>query len=101
MIVYNVTTKVHLSIDGAWLQWLKDEHIPAVMAGGFFIAYQICRLLEQDDSEGYTYAVQYTASGEKDYQQFMTILAPELRKKATEKWGAFIISFHSALEVLH
>ena len=100
MIIYNVTTKVHAAVDEAWLQWIKDEHIPAIMASGFFTAYKLCRLLEQDDSEGKTYAVQYTTANEKNYQQFMKVHAPLLRKKATEKWGAHIISFHSVLEVI-
>ncbi len=100
MIIYNITTKVHASVDEAWLKWLKEEHIPAILASGCLTGYTIARLLEQDDSEGNTYAVQYTAPDEKNYLQFIHTHAPILRKKATEKWGEHTISFHSALEVI-
>ena len=100
MIIYNITTKVHHSIDTAWLQWQREKYIPEIMATGLFSAYTFCRLLEQDDSEGNTYAVQYTAAGAENYQQYIQLHAPLIRKKAQEKWGDAIISFHSALEVI-
>ena len=59
MIVYNVTTKVSHFINDRWLQWMKEEHIPAIMATGLFHDYRICRLLEQDDQDGPTYSAQY------------------------------------------
>jgi len=70
------------------------------MATGLFSAYTFCRLLEQDDNEGNTYAVQYTAARAENYQQYIQLYAPLIRKKAQEKWGDAIISFHSALEVI-
>ncbi|MEO6316842.1 MAG: DUF4286 family protein [Chitinophagaceae bacterium] len=100
MIVYNVTTKVHASVDLAWLHWQRHTMIKETMATGAFIAYKILRLLEQDDSEGNTYAIQYTAADEDQYQQYLKLHAPSIHKKATEKWGDLIISFHSSLEVI-
>ena len=101
MLVYNITTKVHASVDAAWLQWQHEENIPATMATGFFTAYKLLRLLEQDDTEGNTYAIQYTAITEEQYQQYMIIHAPLLQHKALENWGDSTISFHSVLEVIH
>ena len=101
MIVYNITTKVHSSIDASWLQWQREEHIPEIMATGLFTDYKCFRLLEQDDSEGNTYAVQYTAAAAENYHAYMQSFAPLLRKKALEKWGDRIISFRSLLEVIH
>lgn len=101
MIIYNITTKVHSSINADWLQWQREEHIPEIMSTGLFTAYRFFRLLEQDDSEGCTYAVQYTAASEENYQEYMQRFAPLLREKALEKWGDRIISFRSLLEVIH
>jgi hypothetical protein len=101
VIVYNITTKVHAAIDAAWLQWQREEHIPETMATGFFTAYRLLRILDQDDSDGNTYAIQYTATTAAQYHQFMHEHAPLMRKIATDKWGNSIISFHSVLEVIH
>jgi hypothetical protein len=99
--VYNITTKVHTSIDAGWLQWQREEHIPEIMNTGLFTSYTLFRLLEQDDSEGNTYTIQYTAVTAESYHQYMQLHAPLLRKKAFDKWGAHIISFRSVLEVIH
>ena len=100
MIVYNITTKVHASVDAAWLQWQQQEHIPAIMATGFFTAYKIFRLLEQDDSDGNTYAVQYSAISKEQYNFYMIEHDKLLLQKALEKWGDKTISFRSVLEVI-
>jgi hypothetical protein len=47
MIIYNVTSKVTNNIQDRWLQWMKEDHIPEIMATGLFHDFRICRLLEQ------------------------------------------------------
>ena len=61
MIIYNVTIKVSKSIADNWMQWLKEEHIPDVTGTGCFTTANILQLLEIDDDEGPTYAIQYFA----------------------------------------
>ena len=61
MIIYNITIKVQPSIKNDWLQWLQNEHIPGMIQTGCFTKATILHLLEIDDSEGPTYAVQYFA----------------------------------------
>ncbi|MBC8034845.1 MAG: DUF4286 family protein, partial [Chitinophagaceae bacterium] len=57
MVIYNVTTKMDWSIHEAWIQWMKDIHIPEMLNTGMFHDYKIMRILEIDDAEGPTYAV--------------------------------------------
>lgn len=100
MLIYNVTTKVAASIATPWLQWMQQEHLPAVMATGCFTAFSMARLLEVDDSEGPTYAVQYHAVERPDYERYIAQHAERLRKDAFEKWGNGFISFRSLMEVV-
>jgi hypothetical protein len=101
MVVYNITTKVHHSIDIPWLQWQKERIIPETIATGCFTDARIFRLLDQDDSEGKTYALQFTGGSTESYQAYLNTHAAQQRRKAVEKWGDKIISFHSLLEVIH
>jgi hypothetical protein len=101
MIIYNVTTKVTWEINDAWLEWMRNDHIPQVLKTGCFFDSRILRLLEVDDDEGPTYAVQYHASGNDEYREYIEQHASGLRKHANEKWGNQIISFRSVMEVLH
>ncbi|MBC7826127.1 MAG: DUF4286 family protein [Chitinophagaceae bacterium] len=101
MIVYNVTTKVNWSVHDDWLQWMQREHIPDVMATGLFFDSKILRLLEIDDGEGPTYAIQYYASAIENYRTYIEQHAVSFRKEIHEKWGDQIIAFRSLMEVLH
>lgn len=101
MIVYNVTTKVHESIADEWLAWMKTKHIPEIIATGCFSDAHIFRLLEIDEEEGPTYAVQYHATSPEKYAEYMDKHVDGLRKDAIDKWGERIISFRSLLEKVH
>lgn len=100
MIIYHVTTKVETSIADAWLQWLLNEHIPSIINTKCFSDYKVVRLLEVDDSEGPTYAVQYFAESKADYNRYISIHASKIRKLSFEKWGDRFISFRSVMEVI-
>jgi len=100
MIIYNVTIKVDQTIAGDWLQWMLNEHIPEVMQTGCFTENKVVRLLEVDDTEGPTYAVQYFAESKALYNQYILKFAPLLRDKSYQKWGDRFIAFRSVMEVV-
>src|SRR4051812_9328314 len=98
MIIYNITLKVDAAIADAWLQWLLKEHIPEVMSTGCFSDNRVVRLLEVDDSEGPTYAIQYEAASKADYNRYIEIYAPGLQQKSFDKWGDGFIAFRSVMQ---
>jgi hypothetical protein len=100
-VIYNVTNKVEQSIAGEWLQWLKDEHIPDVLGTGCFTQATIVRLLEVDDSDGPTYAIQYQAGSKELYNRYIETFSTDRRNKAINKWGGRFIAFRSVMEVVH
>lgn len=100
MIIYNLTVKVEPHIADAWLQWLLNEHIPSVMATNCFVDYRVVRLLEVDDSEGPTYAIQYSAESKADYNRYISIHSSKMQKFSFEKWSNHFIAFRSVMEVV-
>ncbi|HEV7781855.1 MAG TPA: DUF4286 family protein [Chitinophagaceae bacterium] len=101
MIIYNVTVKAEHTIADAWLTWLKEEHIPGIIATGCFTRAIVLRLLETDETEGPTWAVQYHAENKDLYDRYIDQFAAEMRKKAFDKWGNQFIAFRSVMEVVH
>ena len=101
MIIYNVTTKVHDSIHQEWLAWLKEEHIPGMLKTGCFTHAHILRLLETDDAEGPTYAIQYHTDNIEMYDRYVEQYAGTMQGKSFEKWGDLFIAFRSVLEVVN
>lgn len=100
-IIYNVTCQVTHAIADKWLQWMKEEHIPDIIATGCFTHAIILRLLEVDETAGLTYAVQYSSESKALYNHYIEQFAGEMRKKVFEKWGDQFIAFRSVLQVVN
>ena len=101
MIIYNVTTKVDHSIKSDWLDWIKEEHIPDMIATGCFTNATIAQLLEVDDSEGPTYTIQYHADSKALYNLYIERFAAVMRQKAFDRWGNKFIAFRSLMQVVN
>ena len=100
MLIYNVTIKVSDSIKTAWLNWLKEEHIPDVLGTGCFESSNVFQLRDEDDSEGPTYIVQYTCQKRDSYDQYINYFAQEMRDRSYTQWGNQFIAFRTLLEQL-
>ena len=101
MFIYNVTTKVDPSVHEDWVAWMKEVHIPQIMLSDCFSSFQFVRILELDDSDGPTYAVQYRADSKAAYNLYLQKFAPQLRNDVYEKWGNKVIIFRSFMQVVH
>jgi len=101
MIIYNVTIKIEPAIHDAWLSWMQDIHIPEVIATGCFVKATVLRLLEVDDSDGPTYAIQYLAESKGLYNRYIENHAPEMRQRTFDKWGNQFIAFRSVMQVVN
>ncbi|MFN8309268.1 MAG: DUF4286 family protein [Chitinophagales bacterium] len=93
MIVYNVTVKVDLSIDALWVRWMKEEHIPRVMETGCFTSYKMYSILEDNQADGRSYAIQYFAENMTSYFDYKEHHAARLQKESADtfpnKYHAF------------
>ena len=101
MIVYNTTTKIDPRIEKEWVSWQKNEHIPKVMATGLFSDYKFFRLLEQDETEGVTYVIQYFSSSIEHYKKYIAESATLLSERSFAKWSDQFISFHTVMEIVN
>ncbi len=101
MTVYNVTIKITHAIHEGWLHWLKEEHVAEVIGTGCFTHALILRLLEVDDIEGPTYAVQYFAESKGLYNNYIEHHASLMRQKNFDKWGDQFIAFRSVMQVVN
>lgn len=101
MIVYNVTIKIDGGIAAHWLDWLQQEHIPAMIATGCFTKANVLRLLEIDETDGPTYAVQYHAESKAFYNRYIDQYAGIMRQQGFDRWGDKFIAFRSVMEVVH
>lgn len=101
MIIYNVTTKVSWAIHAEWLSWIHDVLIPEVLQTDCFFESRILRLLDTDEDDGPTYAIQFNAYTLREYRIFMEQYSTSFQKKTHEKWNDLLVAFSSTMEVLH
>jgi len=101
VIIYNVTIKTDSAITEDWLLWMKEIHIPEVIYTGCFTHATILRLLEIDETEGPTFAIQYHATSKAFYNQYMEQFAADMRKKVQEKWGSQLVAFRTVMQVVN
>jgi hypothetical protein len=100
MLIYNVTIKIESSIEADWLQWMQQTHISEVIATGCFTHAVTLRLLDVDDAEGPTYAIQYHAESKANYNRYIDKYAGEMRQKVFDKWGNQFVAFRSVMQII-
>jgi hypothetical protein len=101
MLIYNVTCKVSWPIHDDWVQWMKEKHIPDVMKKNCFTEYRFARLLDIDETDGPTYSIQYSADNREQYERYIDLFAPALRKDITKNWGENVIAFRTLMELVN
>ena len=99
MILYNITVSVNQEGVKEWLEYMMNDHIPAVMQTGHFRDYKLCRV-EGDEQGGETYAVQYLAFSTKAFNTYNTDCAPDLQADFHKTWGSKAVAFRTILPVL-
>ncbi len=100
MIIYNVTLKVDWSVDVIWRQWMQDIYIPEIIRTNCFQKFLFVHLLEVDETDGPTYAVQYFAKSLKDYNSYVQTHAAHFSKIIGEKWGDKCMAFGTLMEAI-
>ena len=100
MYIYNVTINIEESIHQRWLQWMKDKHIPAMIATGKFSKALMTRVMVEEDMGGITYSVQYTTDSKATLQKYYDENADELRAQSKTFEGKFV-AFRTELEIIH
>ena len=101
MYIYNVTSLVPTDIHSEWLDWMRTDHIPRVIATGLFPHHRILRLSGTDECDGVTCSVQDFCSSREAYDLYLSKHSSSLRREATEKWSEGVVSFRTLMEVIN
>ena len=69
MILYNVTVSIDYDIHQNWLKWMKEVHVPNVLATGLFIESKIAKIHAEEEG-GISYSIQYLLKSWEDYHNY-------------------------------
>jgi uncharacterized protein YdaT len=99
MYIYNVTINIDTSVHDKWLQWMKEEHIPAMLDTGKFSKALMTKVKVEEDMGGITYSVQYRTDSKATLEKYHTEDAHTLQAQSKPFEGKFV-AFRTELEVI-
>lgn len=100
MILYNVTVNIENDVEEEWIAWMKNKHIPDVMATGQFFDHQFYRLIGELPNNGSTYSIQFFAHSMREIDNYLTNFAPALRDDHIRKFKDKHVAFRTVLETV-
>lgn len=99
MIVYNVTINVADEVHEDWLYWIRNEHIPAMLATGKFVKALMTKVITEEEMDGTSYSIQYTAASRYYLSRYYAEDAKRLQK-GYERFKGNYVAFSTELEVV-
>jgi len=99
MLLYNVTLIIEDASAEAWLQWMKEEHIPQVMATGMFVSNRLLKVVDSPN-EGVTFCAQYIAQSMEDYETYQLVYAPVLQEDINTRFRDKFVTFMTLMEYI-
>lgn len=99
MILYNVTSSIEPAVAEDWVAYMRNVHLPEVLASGFFLKTQLLRLLNEEN-DGHTYAAQYYCLSLEQLDAYQQHVAPALRADIETRFAGQYVSFRTVLEVV-
>lgn len=101
MIIYNITTLVSWPIHEEWREWMANEFLPAVLSTQLFTHHQMVRLMEVNEEDGPTYAVQLYLKNASDFNSYREKYLRSFQEIEKLMWGDDATSFASLMEVIN
>jgi len=98
VILFNVTVAIEKTVEAEWIQWMKQEYIPAVMRTGCFTNYRMYKVLTHDDEGSNSYAVQYFAETLDKFMYYLEHHEKQLLEEHRERFKDRHAAFRTLLE---
>ena len=100
MYIYNVTINIEESVHDQWLTWMKEIHIPDVLATGKFLSAKMAKVLVEEELGGMTYSVQFTTVDKETLESYYSEDADRLREDVIKLFAGQFVSFRTELEIV-
>ena len=78
---------------------MRKDHIPDVMATGYFSEYRLSRILV-DEEKGTSYSIQYACDSLDQLREYQEKHAPRLQREHTQRFENHLVAFRTLLEVI-
>lgn len=98
MLLYNVTIGIDKAVEAEWLVWMRDRHIPAILATGYFSSCKMYKVLHDQEEETNSYSVQFFAEAIENVVAYLEKAAPPIMAELRAKFINRHVVFQTLLE---
>jgi hypothetical protein len=98
MIIFNITVNISHEAEKDWLKWMKQTHIPEIVATGLLMEHKLLRLLTEIENEGATYTSQFSFRTMEDFLAYQTHFQTEHQEKHHARYNGYYVTFRTLLE---
>jgi len=98
MLLYNVTVGVDKEVELEWLEWIKAQHIPAVLKTGLFTSNKIYKILHDQEDGTVSYSLQFFATHIEKVTEYLQVFAPKLIEDHRQQFANKHVVFQTLLE---
>ena len=99
MYIYNITINIAEDVHAEWLVWIQN-HIEKVLATGYFLSAKMTQVLVDEEMEGFTYSIQYTAKTREDLDEYYANSDENLQNEAVLKYADKMLTFKTELKIV-
>ncbi|MEN8123488.1 MAG: DUF4286 family protein [Bacteroidota bacterium] len=100
MYIYNVTINIDESIQKEWLKWMREKHIPDMLATGKFIKALMTQVMVNEEMGGFTYSIQYTCDSKEILEKYYIEDANRLRNESQNIFSNKFVAFRTELNII-
>lgn len=95
---------VHITVanaqNEAWFRWMRDEHVPEVLATGCFSSATFVRDADADSASHTGYRIVYRAHSQQAFERYQRESGDALRADHTARFGAVTTAQRELLPVI-
>jgi hypothetical protein len=99
MLIFNETIIIEEAHYIEWLNWMKNVHIPAIMATGYFDSYRVLNVVDSPN-EGVTSCVQYHSANAENFNKFYEEHFNKFQTIHQQRYENKFVLYNTLMEVI-
>ncbi len=99
-MLYVVSVTVDADVHQDWLRWMRDVHVPDVVATGCFQSATMARNTDGDTTDRFAYRILYHAHSPEMLDKYQREFAPDLKREHSERYQGSVSASREILPVI-
>ncbi len=100
MYIYNVTVNIEKDVEGHFVLWMQQTHLPDMLQTRKFTEAKMTQVQIEEDMGGSTYSIQYTCKSKEILEEYYTEFADKMRGDMDKNFAGKYVAFRTELDVI-